>query len=134
MNVLRITVRGRNVDSTKASGEKLGVPARGMRGNPGVEFAGSEMNPRNQQEPGNKFPAGNSKTDARPGVHTGIDSSAQIDRLHEAQGLFAVHLRKARGNAWLVQVQELDASAAIDSSHTRHARAAQAASAIIENG
>ena len=121
------------MDSTRAIGAKLGVPAVAIPGNPGVDLAGSEMNSRNQQEPGNEFPAGNSKTDARPGVHAGIDFSAGVDRLHEAQGFFAVHLRKARGNAWLVKAQELDASAAIDSSHARHARAAQAAGAIKKN-
>lgn len=134
MKVLRIRVRGPGVDSTRAIGTKLGVPAVAIPGNPSVNLTGSEMNPRNQQEPGNEFPTGNSKTDARPGVHAGIDSSARVDRLHKAQGFCAVHLRKARGNAWLVQVQELDVAAAIDSSHTRYARAAQAAGAIIENG
>lgn len=134
MGVLRIRVRGAGVDSTRAIGAKFAVPAVAIPGDPRINLARSKTNSRDQQKPCEQFPTRKREPDARPGVHAGINISARVDRLHEAQGFFAVHLRKARGNVWLVQVQELDAAAAIDSPHMRHAGAAQAAGTIIKNG
>src|SRR5713101_766131 len=111
---------------------QLAVPAVTVSCHPGINPAGDEMNSRYQQQPGDDFPSRQRQSRARPGVHPGMHSSRWIDRLHQAQCLFATHLRKARRNARVVQIEQLNAAAAVDSAQARHARAAKPAIPIVE--
>jgi len=124
---------GACVERAGAVGAEFAVPAVTIPCDPGVSLASGKMNSRDQQEPCEEFPARKCETNARPGVHAGVNFSARANRLHQAQGFFAVHLGKARGNAWLVHVQEFNAATVVDPSHARHARTAQATGAIIED-
>jgi hypothetical protein len=122
------------VESTGAIGAEFAVPAVAIPSNPGVNLARGKMNSWDKQKPREEFPARKRKTNARPSVHAGVHFSARVDCLHQAHRFFSVHLREARGNGWLVQVKKFNSAAAINFSHTSHARSAQAAGAIKKNG
>jgi len=117
-----------------AIGAELTVPAVTILCDPEVELARGKMDSREQQNPCEEFPARKCETNPRPGVHAGVYFSAWVDRLHQTHRFFSVHLREARGKARLMQIQKFNAATWVDSSHARHACAAQAAVSIIENG
>jgi hypothetical protein len=88
------------------------------------------MNSRDEQHPSDEIPSGHGEADARPGVYAGKDAALLVNGLHQAHGLFAIHLRESSDGARIVQIQRFNAPAAIHAAQARNAGAAKAASTI----
>src|SRR5208282_5255169 len=68
-----------------------------------------------------------------PDVDAARHAAARVNRLHPAHGQLAVDLREAQLGGRVVQVQELNALAAVKGAYTRDAGAAQAAGTVVQN-
>lgn len=92
------------------------------------------MDAGNAQEPSCPTPAGQKRTHARPGVDSARNPAGGIDCLHQAERFLAVDLGKASGNIGLVEIDEIDAAAAVEPAHAISAGPAKGALAVEENG
>jgi len=91
------------------------------------------MNPWDKQKPGEQLPSGQCQADAGPGIHARVNASARVDSLHQAHGFFPIHLRKAGGNAAVVEIKQFDAAARVHAPYARYACATQITGSIVEN-
>lgn len=113
---------------------QIAIPTIAIARDPRVHTLRDEMDTWNEQEPRQEFPTREREADARPAVHTAVDSPGGIDGLHQAHGFFTINLRKASRHAWIVQVEQFNAAKRIQMAHACHACAAQAARTIVEDG
>jgi len=109
------------------------IPTVAIAGYPRVQVRGEPVNSRNQQDPGEKIPTGQEQANLSPGVSTFVSSALWIDGEHPFHCFCTIDLREALRNGGVVQVDELDSSTQIETTHTRSASAAKCAMTVKEN-
>jgi hypothetical protein len=112
---------------------KFAVPAIAIPRHPGIEMLRGKVNPGDEKKPGDQLPPGQREPYARPSVSSGVNAPCRIDGLHQAHRFVEIYLRKARGYAGIVQVQQFDPGARVHASHAGHAGAAQVAGPIVKH-
>lgn len=122
------------VQRAGAVGAQILIPPIAIAGDPGVDAPGDEVNSRHEQNPGHEMPARQGESNAGPGIRAREDASVAVHGHHPTHGFFAVHLREARRNVCLVQIEQFDAPVAIHAPHASRARAAQGAGAVVKDG